>query len=201
MGVLTQTHNESSLGAMLGIADVMELRRFTRDEFYAMDNAGIFDNDARVELIDGRIIRDMSPIGGPHAWSVEKLNRLLVRATLETDFSVRVQSSISLPGDRELQPDFVVYTPTEENATRNPSSDQVILAVEVAVTSIYVDRTEKMQLYAEAGIPTYWVVDVPRKRVFVHEMPEDGAYAKVEQKTGEDRLDVCGKSIRVADMF
>jgi Uma2 family endonuclease len=201
MSTLTQAGSDVGRSTTLESNDLMQLRRFTREEFYAMVRAGIFDHDRRVELIDGRVIIDMFPIGGSHGWSVERLTRTLVKCTDGTEYGVRVQSGISLPGDRELQPDFVVYVPSERNAQNNPTMDQIILVIEVADSSLSWDRSEKMKLYAEGNIPTYWVVDVPHKRVFVYTEPDDGAYSHMDPFAGEDELEVCGRKIRVADIF
>jgi Uma2 family endonuclease len=201
MSAATLPIREPTLDAILSAADPVELRPFTREEFYEMDRAGIFENDTRVELIDGRIIRDMSPISGPHAFSVDELNMFLTEAVRGKPYRVRVQSGIALPGDRELQPDLAVYAIPKKRTTYNPTADQVILVIEVAASSIYRDRTDKARLYAEANIPVYWVVDVPRKRVFVHQAPEDGMYSKIEQVAGDELLEVQGKTFRAAEIF
>lgn len=106
-----------------------------------------------------------------------------------------------MPGERELQPDFAIYKPNPNNVKVNPAADQIILVVEVSESSLAKVRTDKMQLYAAANIPTYWVVDVARNRVFVYSQPEDGAYSHLAQHSGDDLLEVCGRPIRVADIF
>jgi Uma2 family endonuclease len=188
------------LGAILDLVDLVPLRRFTREEFYAMDRAGIFDHDYGVELIDGRIITRMAPIGGDHAWSVGKLNRKLIHCTDGTTFELHVQSAVSLPGDRELQPDFAVFTPKPDNH-ENPTADQIALVIEVSDSSLRFDRTDKMKLYAEANIAEYWVVDVAHKRIFIYTEPQDGSYAHLESRSGEETLTVCGCEFVASDIF
>jgi Uma2 family endonuclease len=200
MGILTP-HESINISTLLDLADLNQLRRFTREEFYTMDRAGIFDNDYCVELIDGRIITRMAPIGGDHAWSVGKLTRILIHCTDDTEYDVHVQSAVSLPGDRELQPDLVVFKPKGDDAHDNPRADQTVLVIEVADSSLRTDRTDKMQLYAEANIPVYWVVDVKHKCVLVYSNPQDGVYSHLKQFSTEDRLEVCGREFVVKSIF
>ncbi len=58
------------------------------------------------------------------------------------------------------------------------------LLIEVAVTSLRVDLTTALEQYARAGIPVYWVVDVPGRRILVHTEPRAvggrGEYARIE---------------------
>jgi len=131
MGTLTSQRPELGLAAELELLEMTHARKFTREEFYTMVDAGIFDDDYKVELIDGRIVTEMAPIGGERGWSVDNLTRLLVGTLLDTDLIVRVQSGVSFPGDRELQPDFAVYRRLPETRS-NPGPSQILLVVEFA---------------------------------------------------------------------
>lgn len=177
------------------------LRKFTRDEFYTMVDAGIFDDDYEIALIDGTIVAEAAPIGGEHGWAVCNLNKALVQCVLGTEYYVHVHGGISLPGDRVLQPDFAIYKRTPERERQNPTADQIILVVEVSDTSLRKDLTDKMQLYAEAGVPTYWVVDVRHKQVTVYTRPDEGVYAAIEQFDVDKELEVCGRRFAVSDIF
>jgi len=125
---------------------------------------------------------------------------LLVGSLLDTDLIVRVQSGVSFPGDRELQPDFAIYRRLPDTRS-NPGPRQILLAIEVADSSLRKDLTGKIYLYAEAGIPAYWVVDVRNRRVNVHSNPVDGLYSHLEQFSTDDMIDVCGRQIPVAKIF
>jgi len=201
MSTLTELRPDLQLDAIIDATDLSQLRKFTREEFYAMDHAGIFDDDRRVELIDGRVITDTTPVTDEHSWGVERLNRALMKCTDGTKYRVRVQSGISMPGGRELQPDFAICLPSADGSHRNPTADQIVLVVEVSDSSLSNDRTAKMQRYAAGNIPTYWVVDVPHRRVFVYRDPEDGVYSRMEPYSGQDNLEFAGMTIRVADIF
>jgi len=186
---------------MSGLVTPENLRKFTREEFYAMVEAGIFDDDYKVELIDGRIITEMAPVGGEHGWGLNKLNKSLFSCLHDTDYTVWVQSGVALPGDRELQPDVAIFKPVPERMGKNPTVDQIVLVIEVSDTSLRKDATDKMELYAEAGVPVYWVVDVRRKQVHVYTAPEDGLYSETTVLKSGDKLEVCGRELSVSDIF
>src|SRR5262249_34195079 len=133
-------------------------RRFTREQYHRMAEAGILTSTDRVELIRGEIIQ-MSPLGRRHIAFVHNLTRLLVRR-LGDRAIVSVQNPVALAEDTEPQPDLAVCrdraVPYKE---REPHADDVVLLIEVADTSLQYDRSTKLRLYAAAGVPEYWLVD------------------------------------------
>jgi len=136
-------------------------RLFTVEEYHRMGEAGILGPEDRVELIEGEIVR-MSPIGRGHAFTVMMLNNRLTRHT-------------------EPQPDLMLLRPDVDyrhEAFVGPG--HVLLVVEVAETSLAWDRGGKLRLYAQAGIPEVWIVDVAHARVEVHRDPAGGVYRAVE---------------------
>jgi Uma2 family endonuclease len=162
-------------------------RRFTRKEYYRMAEVGILSRRDRVELIKGEII-EMSPIGCRHGAFVDNLARLLIRR-LPDEAIVRVQGTLALSDDTEPQPDLTVLRrrgiPYKE---REAWAEDALLVIEVAETSLAYDRSTKMRLYAEAGIPEYWVVDCAAETVEVHRAPSPEGYRDVSLVTGEATL-------------
>ena len=151
--------------------------RFTVDDFALLGEAGVFTEDDRVELIDGDI-RDMTPIGPPHAWIVSRLNRRLVLHLAGRGY-VSVQNPLRLDGHTEPLPDLVVARGGEDDyADRHLEARDILLVVEVADSSLRYDRAEKMPRYARAGIPEAWLVDVTARAVIVHTEPGPGGYAR-----------------------
>lgn len=139
-------------------------KRFTRREFDGFLNSGTFEGQ-RFELIDGDLIDKMGQ-NPPHAWAVRTLLRCLIR--LFGVDRVQCQAPIEVAADdRELnypEPDLGVFKPAHhECATRHPSGSEMTLLVEVADSSARLDRTLKAGLYARAGVPEYWVVDLNRR--------------------------------------
>jgi Uma2 family endonuclease len=149
--------------------------RFTADQFERMAEAGILREDDRVELISGDLLR-MSPIGKLHVWCVTRLNYLLIQR-LGDRAVVLSQSPIRLNENSEPEPDLAVVRPYEHfYGEELPTPGDILLLVEVAETSQEYDRRIKVPLYAHAGIPEVWLVDLNTDTVTVYSRPLDGAY-------------------------
>jgi Uma2 family endonuclease len=149
-------------------------RLFTVEEYYEMARAGILKPDERVELLDGEIVR-MNAIGSPHAWCVNRLTGFFFR--IEDRLKVGPQNPLRLNDRSEPEPDVVILQPdTPED--RHPEPADVFLVIEVADSSISVDRRRKRPMYARAGIPEYWIVDLNADRVEIYRdpLPSRGRY-------------------------
>jgi Uma2 family endonuclease len=134
-------------------------RRFSVDEYHRMAEAGVLQPTERVELIEGKIVQ-MAAIGSRHAECVDRLNRILVQG-IEDRGTVRVQNPVRLSDHSEPEPDIALVRPRPEGyADRHPGPDDALLIVEVADTTLTLDREVKMPLYARAGIPECWTVDL-----------------------------------------
>ncbi len=165
----------------------VELRRFTVEEYQRMGETGILREDDRVELIDGQVVK-MTPIGPPHAGTVTALNRLLARAIGDRAV-LNVQNPVVLSGFSEPQPDLTLLMPPEETyRRRHPEPRDVLLLIEVSDTSGPYDRGVKLALYAESGIPEYWIVDVARNVIEIYRSPSGDHYAPVEEHRPGDLL-------------
>ena len=170
-------------------ADPMPTRhKLDADAFYRMAEAGILGEKDRVELIDGEII-DMAPIGQGHMAAVCGLTRALVMAC-KTKAIVSVQSSVRLGHLNVPQPDFAVFRPRADfyAAGAPPGPADILLLVEVADSSLRYDTRVKLPLYARAGIPELWIVDLKRRALDAYRRPEAGAYAEVSTHRPGDRL-------------
>jgi Uma2 family endonuclease len=176
-------------------------RLFTIEEYHRMGETGILGPEDRVELINGEIL-EMSPIGSRHMACVNNLNRTLVLG-LGTRAVVSPQNPVQIPIHSEPQPDLAVLRPRSYK-TSAPTTDDVMLLVEVAETSLRFDRTVKLGLYARAGMPEYWLADVTAETITVHRRPRGETYEDV-RATGIDGtlspLAFPALVIRVADLF
>jgi Uma2 family endonuclease len=161
-------------------------RRFTIEEYERMGQTGILGEDDRVELLGGEIVQ-MTPIGPVHAAVVDRLNRVLVQR-LGDRAIVRVQNPVRVDSHSEPQPDLVVARDRSDfYQLGHPTPDDILLAIEVADSSLAVDRAVKVPLYARAGIAEMWLVDLVARTVLVHRGPRDGEYAQVRPaRPGED---------------
>lgn len=145
----------------------------SREEYDRLTEQGFFDGE-RVELIEGMVV-EMSPIGPNHADPVDVLTELFVKA-LSARARIRIQQPFSAGANSEPEPD-VALVPPGRYATAHP--DRAFLIVEVADSSLAHDRETKSHLYSRAGVPEYWVVDVPGRVVHVHDEIVDGRYARI----------------------
>jgi Uma2 family endonuclease len=150
-------------------------RRFTVGGYERMGAAGVLGEDDRVELLDGEIV-EMSPIGPLHAALVDRLTRLFVRLA-GPDVVVRVQNPVRIGSYSEPEPDLVLAHRRDDGfLLAHPVPDDVALLVEVADSSLPVDRGVKVPLYARAGIVEVWIVDPAERRVLVHRDPSGDGY-------------------------
>jgi Uma2 family endonuclease len=148
-----------------------------------MVEAGILSPEEPVELLEGRLLL-VSPQGPPHASIVGSVSDRL-RAAYAPGHAVREEKPIELP-DSLPEPDVAIVTGSQlDYASRHPAPSEVVLAVEIAVTSQALDR-DKARIYARAGIAVVWLLDVPARRLEVHSEPQpDGRY-RVVRVLGED---------------
>lgn len=154
--------------------------KLTVTDYHRMAQVGILAKDMRVELIEGEII-DMAPIGSRHGSVVDRLTRLLHRATVADQAIVRVQGSIRLSRHTEPQPDIALLKYRDDFYENNiPNATDVLLLIEVAESTVAYDRDIKAPLYARAGIPEYWLFDLEQRRIVFHSEPVDGEYRQAD---------------------
>jgi Uma2 family endonuclease len=176
-------------------------RLFTTEEFRDMTEAGVFQEDERLELVDGEIVV-MPRISIQHAACVRKLN-LLLRSVGDRAF-VDVQNPLGISEDNDFYPDVVLVKPRADNyASEVPGASDALLVIEVADTTLRFDRSIKKPRYAAAGVPELWIVDLEGSRVWVHRKPLEGDYGEVFEARPGDVLKVHGMpdvEIEVADL-
>jgi Uma2 family endonuclease len=155
------------------------VHRLSSAEYERMVESGALA-DVRVELLDGLLV-DMTPQGEVHACVNQRL-MWLCSARIEL---LRVQMPLSVAEGWMPEPD-VALAEHDPDWTRRPST--ALLVVEVSVSSQAIDR-RKALAYARAGVPRYWLVDLPAGVVLAHTEPSDDAYALVTRLEGDDVLD------------
>jgi hypothetical protein len=162
-----------------GAQAVLSRHRFDVDEYHAMVRAGILMEGDRIELIDGELV-EMHTIGSRHLACVIRLTHLLV-PPLAGRARVSIQGSMRLDRYSEPEPDVLVLRPrADDYASAHPGPADVLLAIEVADTSLAYDRTVKLPLYARAGIAEVWIVDLEARAVEVHREPSADGYRRFE---------------------
>jgi Uma2 family endonuclease len=175
----------------------------TADEYERMGEAGVFHPDDRLELVEGEIY-EMSPTGSRHAACVKILSRLLHRLPGDT-MIVSTQDPIRLNDFSEPQPDVALLRWRDDFYRQgHPQPSDVLLVIEVADTTVETDRAVKLPLYAAAGIPEVWLINLPDESVEVYAGPSGGAYQSAEQfrRGAEARAETLpGLAVSVADLL
>jgi Uma2 family endonuclease len=154
-------------------ASADDARHLARVEYEDLAEMGVF-GDFRVELLYGRVAT-MSPQGDQHIYSVQRLMELLLPVLLGRA-RVRVQVPVAASDDSEPEPDVAVV-PHADYLDGRPQHCHLV--VEVSDTSRTKDLGLKARLYAEMGVPDYWVVDLAKNVIVVHRAPADGRYDDV----------------------
>ena len=149
------------------LLDPPQVHQWTRDEYYKMAEAGLFEGK-HVELIEGRII-EMSPMGSAHATGVSLVGDAL-RSVTGHGFFTRSQMPLDLGDLSEPEPDLAVITGTPRDYT-DAHPKTAVLIVEVSESSLDYDRVEKASLYAQAGISDYWVLNLLDRHLEVRRDP------------------------------
>jgi Uma2 family endonuclease len=153
-------------------------RQFSVDEYERMIALGIVQEGERVELLRGEIYC-MAAMGARHMACVSRADDLL-RGGLPATAATRVQGPIRLPNGSEPEPDIaIVRRRADYYQSAHPVLADVYFVIEVADSSLRSDRDRKLPVYAEAGIPESWLVDLPGQQIFVYREPRDGEYRQI----------------------
>jgi Uma2 family endonuclease len=162
-------------------------RLFTVHEYHRMVDAGILCEDDRVELIHGEIL-EMGPIGPRHSAAVLRATQELVKIAAGTAI-VGVQGSIRLDEYDEPQPDIYLLRPKKDfYASGHAGAADIFLIVEMADSSLEYDQGVKMHLYAETGVPEYWVSDIRNDRLITYSDLQGNIYSTIHQWHRGDTL-------------
>ncbi len=164
-----------------------ELYRFTVDQYKRMGDAGILTDDDRVELVEGLLYR--KPMKkGPHSIACRATNGALTRLVPAESYFVTREDPVDIPGRSGMpEPDISVVRGQSRDYVEQPGPGDVPLIVEVADKSrLAFDRGEKLQSYAGARIPVYWIINLVDRQVEVYSNPgPDGYQSHVDYKPRE----------------
>lgn len=187
------------LDTMFDVADlgIERPRLLRRSEYDKLVAEGFFE-DERVELLHGVVVT-MSAQGGRHSATAAWVTEHLIRA-LDRSFEVRSHSPFAASDYSEPEPDVGVYP----RGSYKDHPERAFLLVEVADSSLSKDRRIKTGIYAAAGVPEYWIVDLQHERVEVLTEPDADDYQhRVTLRRG-DVLRPCalpGVELPVADVL
>ncbi len=158
------------------------LMRWTVEDYHRLVNAGVLA-DRQVELINGNLV-EMAPEGAQHSNTTRSgadylRDRLSGKAIISEAHPITLSTS-------EPEPDIaVVKLPRSQYKTRHPLPADIFFLIEVSNSTLAYDLTVKKELYANAGIPEYWVADIVARQIYVFRQLKVGAYTEeVIYKTG-----------------
>lgn len=183
-------------------AAALPRKRFTREEFEQMSELEMFAGQ-RYELIDGDLIDKMGQ-KAQHAGAIQLL--LVLLSGIFEVRRIRVQSPIEVGSvDQKYnfpEPDVAVCTdygfPVGE---RHPRGEELLIVVEVADTTVRGDLTIKRDLYARAGVPEYWVLNLKSRKLIVHRGLAEGRYMSVVTLTSEESVSIASRAIPVSEIL
>jgi Uma2 family endonuclease len=158
------------------------------DRYEEATARGVFTPDDPIELIDGEIITHLSPQRSPHSATVSLVAEAL-RHAFGSGFYVREQQPLRL-GERSIpEPDVaVVRGSAMEYYDAHPRT--AALVVEVADTTLAIDRDRKLRLYSSEEVPEYWIVNLVDRCVEVNRQPAGERYAESRVYRGGDTIPV-----------
>jgi len=170
-------------------------RRFSRAEYERIIDLGVFQPGEAIELIGGELMV-AEPQSAAHYTAIQKTAKAL-EAAFGPGWTIREQGPIGLDEDSEPEPDVAVVPGSPEDYGRAHPS-RPVLTVEVAESSLGVDRRHKGSLYARAGLDDYWVLNLADRVLEVYREPAPDAAAPFGWRYA--RRDVFDASARVTPL-
>ncbi len=165
------------------------------DQYHAMIAAGIIEEDAQLELLEGLLVLKM-PKNPPHRIST-KLIRAALEKIIPNGWYVDSQEPITL-SDSEPEPDvMVIRGQTTDYRDRHPQVLDIELVIEVSDATLERDRTMKKRIYAKAGIPIYWILNLRDRQLEVYTQPkiEESEYAHSQIFTESESITITLKEV------
>jgi Uma2 family endonuclease len=158
------------------MATEISKRLFTVDDYQRMAKAGILSEDDRVELVRGEVLA-MAPINPPHNGAVLRASNALF-SIVQNRAIVSVQGSIVLSEYDQPQPDICLLRRRDDFYTsQHATPHDILLIIEVADSSLNYDRIVKLAVYAQSGVPEYWIADISNDCVWVYSEIQEKSYS------------------------
>lgn len=153
--------------------------KWTLEDYHRMVAAGILTG-RHVELINGEIV-EMAPEGEPHAYSSDEAGEYLIYL-LGTRAKVRQAKPITLlQSNSEPEPDIaVVRRLGRDYREHHPYPENIYWLIEYANSSLNKDLEVKTKVYAAAGIPEYWIINLKQMQLIVFRSPTKEGYQSQE---------------------
>lgn len=180
-------------------------RLFTVDDVRRMTEAGVLGEEENFELVEGELIM-MASKSLAHENIKAALNLALARAAPD-GYYIGVESTAQLSNVTMLEPDLTVISQEvykgDPASYAQPRAEDVLLVIEVAVSSLAYDRRTKARLYARHGFREFWVIDAKKRVTWVHKGPQGEGWASIVKRGPDEELttqSLPNFSIRLADI-
>jgi Uma2 family endonuclease len=158
------------------------LRKLAIGEYHKLGEAGILHPNDRVELLDG-LLMQMAPIRPEHQFILEKLNDIF-SGQKRGRYKVGPGRPVPIPDFDEPQPDMVLFKTDAGVRSQHISPQEIYLVIEVSDTTLKFDSEEKRRACERAGIPEYWIVDIPAKTVRAFRLNRAARYEEARHQEG-----------------
>jgi Uma2 family endonuclease len=179
---------EDSIMAALPNIGMTPIWHMSIEQYHAMIANGILGPDDPVEFLEGILVQKMS-INPPHRIATRCIRRAL-EVVVPAGWYVDEQKPITL-ANSEPEPDVaVIRGDTRDYPTGHPGAGDVLLIVEAADASLVRDRILKKRIYAAAGIPFYWLLDLVNHKLEVYSEPSSGDYQRRVVYSPDDSVPV-----------
>jgi Uma2 family endonuclease len=153
--------------------------RFSREEYHRLAEVGFFQEDDRVELLDGELVI-MAAQGKRHIVAVRRINKILIER-FGSVAAVDCQSALIINDWSEPQPDILLLDPSVDAKGEVGRPEDVFVVIEVADSTVRYDSRTKLAAYARAGIREYWIVNLADNTLDVYRQPQGGDYVQKQR--------------------
>jgi Uma2 family endonuclease len=191
--------------AVTRAAEGFPRRAFSVDDVRRMMEAGIIGIDEKFELIEGELVM-MSAKSIAHDNVKHALNLALARIVPDGVY-VGIEATLQLAANILVEPDIAVISravyKADPKSFARPSATDVLLLIEVAVSSMAYDRNIKARLYARHGIREFWVIDANERITWVHTGPTGEGWSSIVERGPQETLTsegLPGFAFRLADI-
>src|SRR5689334_21205286 len=175
-------------------ADGLPRRSFTVEDISRMMEAGVLGEDERFELIEGDLVMMAAKSVG-HDRIKNALNMALAQASPKNVY-VAIEASLQLARDILVESDITIISRSVYKAPpktfAQPRSEDVLLLIEVAASSLAYDRDVKARLYARHGIREFWLIDANEFVTWIHTGPAGDGWSSIVKRAPNDTLTTPG---------
>ena len=176
---------------------------WTRAQYEKAVAQGVFTAADQIELIEGAIVQKM-PQNPLHATALTLVQEAL-RSVFAAGHILRVQLPLSIGKRSQPEPDLAIVTGVPRDyLLAQPEADKAVMVVEISDATLRFDQGRKAMLYARAGIPEYWIVNLVERVLEVRRAPQDNGYAETQRLAADQSvtpLAAQDTQIAVADLL